>query len=87
MSKGYLIGGFKAIGKTTLANKYEDFKNMTVELDNIIGTLNYNIHTIKLEDVLLFPKLQELHIPDLEFRSSSTSTSYYTLYFNSSKVA
>ena len=24
MSKGYLIGGFKAIGKTTLAKKYED---------------------------------------------------------------
>ena len=25
---------------------------MTIELDNIIGTLNYNIHTIKIEDVL-----------------------------------
>ena len=24
MSKGYLIGGFKAIGKTTLARKYDN---------------------------------------------------------------
>ena len=30
----------------------EEFKNMTVELDNIIETLNYNLHTIKIEDVL-----------------------------------
>ena len=32
--------------------QYEEFKNMTVELDNIIETLNYNLHTIKIEDVL-----------------------------------
>ena len=30
----------------------EEFKNMTLELDNIIETLNYNIHTIKIDDVL-----------------------------------
>ena len=30
----------------------EEFKNMTVELDNIIETLNYNLHTIKIDDVL-----------------------------------
>ena len=30
----------------------EDFKNMTVELDNVIGTLNFNLHTIKIKDVL-----------------------------------
>ena len=30
----------------------EEFKNMTVELDNIIETLNYNLNTIKIEDVL-----------------------------------
>ena len=32
--------------------QYDEFKNMTIELDNIIGTLNYNIHTIRIEDVL-----------------------------------
>ena len=25
---------------------------MTIELDNVIGTLNYNIHTIKIEEIL-----------------------------------
>ena len=30
----------------------EEFKNMTIELDNVIGTLNYNIHTIKIEEIL-----------------------------------
>lgn len=30
----------------------EDFKNMTIELDNIIETLNYNLHTIDIHDVL-----------------------------------
>ena len=30
----------------------DDFKNMSVELDNVIGTLNYNLHTIKIKDVL-----------------------------------
>ncbi len=30
----------------------EEFKNMTVELENVVNTLNYNLHTIKLEDVL-----------------------------------
>ena len=29
-----------------------DFKNMTIEIDHIIETLNYNIRTIKIEDVL-----------------------------------
>ena len=29
----------------------EEFKNMTMELENIIQTLNYNIHTIKIEAV------------------------------------
>ena len=32
--------------------QYEEFKNMTIELDNVVGTLNYNIHTIKIEEVL-----------------------------------
>ena len=32
--------------------QYEDFKNMTLELENIIETLNYNLHTIKIEKVL-----------------------------------
>ena len=32
--------------------KKEDFKNMTVELDNVIGTLNFNLHTINIKDVL-----------------------------------
>ena len=30
----------------------EDFKNMTVELDNVIETLNYNLHTIDISVVL-----------------------------------
>ena len=30
----------------------EDFKNMTVELDNVIETLNYNLHTIDISQVL-----------------------------------
>ena len=32
--------------------KKEDFKNMTVELENVIGTLNFNLHTISIKDVL-----------------------------------
>ena len=34
-----------------LLNK-DDFKNMTIELDNIIETLNYNLNTITIKDVL-----------------------------------
>ncbi len=30
----------------------EDFKNMSIELDNVIQTLNYNLHTIDITDVL-----------------------------------
>ena len=30
----------------------DEFKNMTLELDNIIQTLNYNLHTIKIDAVL-----------------------------------
>ncbi len=30
----------------------EDFKNMSLELENVIQTLDYNLHTIKLEQVL-----------------------------------
>ena len=30
----------------------DDFKNMTMELDNVVETLNYNLHTIKIETVL-----------------------------------
>ena len=30
----------------------EDFKNMTLEIDNVIQTLNYNLTTIKLDEVL-----------------------------------
>lgn len=30
----------------------EDFKNMTLELDNVIETLNYNLHTISINKVL-----------------------------------
>lgn len=30
----------------------DDFKNMTIELDNIIQTLNYNLNTIKIDVVL-----------------------------------
>ncbi len=29
----------------------DDFKNMTIELDNVIQTLNYNLHSIKIESV------------------------------------
>ena len=29
----------------------EDFKNMILEMDNVIETLNYNLHTIKIENV------------------------------------
>ena len=29
----------------------EEFKNMTLELDNVIETLNYNLNTIKINDV------------------------------------
>ncbi len=32
--------------------KYEDFKNMTIELENVIQTLNYNLKTIKIDVVL-----------------------------------
>lgn len=32
--------------------QYEDFKNMTMELENVIATLNYNLNTISIEDVL-----------------------------------
>lgn len=31
---------------------YEEFKNMTIELENIIETLNYNLHTITIDKVL-----------------------------------
>mgnify|MGYP003294206085 CR=1 FL=1 len=30
----------------------EEFKNMTIELNNIIATLDYNLHTISIEQVL-----------------------------------
>lgn len=30
----------------------EDFKNMTLELDNIIETLNYNLTSIKIDKIL-----------------------------------
>ena len=32
--------------------QFEEFKNMTLELENVIETLNYNLHTIKIDDVL-----------------------------------
>ena len=32
--------------------QYEDFKNMSYELNNIIETLNYNLHSIKIDAVL-----------------------------------
>ena len=32
--------------------RYEDFKNMTIEIDNVIETLNYNLKTISIEKVL-----------------------------------
>lgn len=31
---------------------FEEFKNMSLELDNVIETLNYNLHTIHIRDVL-----------------------------------
>lgn len=31
---------------------FDDFKNMTLELDNVIQTLNYNLNTIKIDSVL-----------------------------------
>lgn len=31
---------------------HEDFKNMTLELDNVIQTLNYNLNTIKINIIL-----------------------------------
>lgn len=45
------------IMKQMLAN--EEFKNMTYELENVIGTLNFNLHTISIDAVLNrmgFPK-------------------------------
>ena len=30
----------------------EDFKNMIIELENVVQTLNYNLHTITIDDVL-----------------------------------
>ena len=30
----------------------EEFKNMTLELENVVQTLNYNLHTIRIEKVL-----------------------------------
>ena len=32
--------------------KDEEFKNMTLEINNVVETLNYNLNTIKIEDVL-----------------------------------
>ena len=32
--------------------KKDEFKNMIVELENVIGTLNFNLHTISIDDVL-----------------------------------
>ena len=32
--------------------KQEEFKNMTLEMDNVVETLNYNLNTIKIDDVL-----------------------------------
>jgi len=31
---------------------HEEFKNMTLEIDNVIETLNYNLNTIKIDEVL-----------------------------------
>ena len=31
---------------------YEEFKNMSLELNNVIETLNYNLHSIKIDKVL-----------------------------------
>lgn len=30
----------------------DDFKNMTIEINNVVEMLNYNLHTIKIDDVL-----------------------------------
>ena len=30
----------------------EEFKNMMIEFDNVVNTLNYDLHTIKIDDVL-----------------------------------
>ena len=32
--------------------KADEFKNMTIELENVIGTLNFNLHVISIDDVL-----------------------------------
>ena len=32
--------------------KHDDFKNMIYEMDNVVETLNYNLHTINIKDVL-----------------------------------
>ena len=32
--------------------KEDEFKNMTLEIDNVVETLNYNLNTIKIDDVL-----------------------------------
>ena len=32
--------------------KKDEFKNMTIELENVIGTLNFNLHVISIDDVL-----------------------------------
>ena len=32
--------------------KEDEFKNMTLEIDNVVETLNYNLNTIKINDVL-----------------------------------
>ena len=32
--------------------KAEEFKNMSYEIDHVVETLNYNLHTIKIDDVL-----------------------------------
>ena len=32
--------------------QFEEFKNMSLELENVIETLNYNLHTIKINEVL-----------------------------------
>ena len=32
--------------------RYDDFKNMSVELDHVIDTLNFNIRTISINSVL-----------------------------------
>ena len=50
-SKGkYDLFALIIIMKQLLEN--EAFKNMSYEIDNVIETLNYNLHTIKIDDVL-----------------------------------